>query len=149
VPRLWRDRYELASSHWRPSAMHGIELCFRRDASASPPPACQLEGEQRVDQQRALPVADQARVAAPPAPVWLETGVEAVADFLQPDLIRPPHLSDAPSQPLEATASSSARSRIWPSRMLLPEGSRKPESIPYGRSSGGSWNSTPRAFSSS
>jgi hypothetical protein len=34
-------------------------------------------------------------------------------------------------------------------RKLLPEGSRKAESIPYGRSSGSSVNSTPRPFSSS
>src|SRR4051794_9953403 len=33
--------------------------------------------------------------------------------------------------------------------MLLPDGSRNPESMPYGRSTGGSVNSTPRALSSS
>ena len=33
------------------------------------------------------------------------------------------------------------------SRKWLPDGSRKPQSMPYGRSSGGSVNSTPRALS--
>jgi hypothetical protein len=40
-------------------------------------------------------------------------------------------------------------SRTSVRRMWLPEGSRKPESIPYGRSSGSSTNSTPRDLSSS
>ena len=35
------------------------------------------------------------------------------------------------------------------SRKLLPDGSRKPESMPYGYSSGSEVNSTPRALSSS
>src|SRR3954452_22081893 len=42
-----------------------------------------------------------------------------------------------------------ARSLTCVRRKLLPDGSRKPASIPYGRSSGVSLNSTPRAFSSS
>ncbi len=40
-------------------------------------------------------------------------------------------------------------SRTCVSRKLLPDGSRNPESMPYGRSSGFSVNSTPRADSSS
>ena len=42
-----------------------------------------------------------------------------------------------------------AGSRTWVMRKLLPDGSRNPESIPYGRSSGASVNSTPRSLSSS
>ena len=37
----------------------------------------------------------------------------------------------------------------WVRRTLLPEGSRKPQSIPYGIWVGYSVNSTPRAFNSS
>jgi len=37
----------------------------------------------------------------------------------------------------------------WVSRTLFPDGSRKPESMPYGISCGGSVNSTPRAVMSS
>ena len=40
-------------------------------------------------------------------------------------------------------------SRTSVRRKLFPDGSRKPESMPYGRSSGASVNSTPRALSSS
>jgi NAD(P)-dependent dehydrogenase (short-subunit alcohol dehydrogenase family) len=46
-------------------------------------------------------------------------------------------------------AQTPAVSRTCVSRRLLPEGSRNPESMPYGRSSGGSVNSTPRPLSSS
>ena len=42
-----------------------------------------------------------------------------------------------------------ASSLTWVSRKLLPDGSRKPESMPYGYSSGSEVNSTPRALSSS
>src|SRR3954451_22514355 len=42
-----------------------------------------------------------------------------------------------------------ARSLTWVSRKWFPDGSRNDESIPYGRSSGVSTNSTPRAFSAS
>ncbi len=35
----------------------------------------------------------------------------------------------------------------WLNRMLLPNGSRRPQSIPYGRSVGSSVNSTPLADS--
>ena len=48
-----------------------------------------------------------------------------------------------------SSRSSSARSRTCVRRIELPDGSRKPESMPYGRSSGASLNSTPRARSSS
>ncbi|VBA32695.1 hypothetical protein LAUMK35_05306 [Mycobacterium pseudokansasii] len=54
------------------------------------------------------------------------------------------HQPNAGSQ-LAAQADMSVN---WVSRMLLPDGSRKPESMPYGRCSGGSVNSTPRAGSS-
>src|ERR1700722_8731734 len=47
------------------------------------------------------------------------------------------------------TVAAMTRSLTWVRRKLLPDGSRKPESIPYGRSSGVSENSTPRASSSS
>jgi hypothetical protein len=49
----------------------------------------------------------------------------------------------------EAGLQTPAVSRTCVRRRLLPEGSRKPESMPYGRSSGGSVNSTPRLLSSS
>ena len=42
-----------------------------------------------------------------------------------------------------------AISRTWVRRKWLPDGSRKPASMPYGRSSGVSVNSTPAALSSS
>src|SRR4029079_8944097 len=38
---------------------------------------------------------------------------------------------------------------VWTSRIAFPEGSRRPASIPYGRSDGSSVNSTPRPLSSS
>lgn len=49
----------------------------------------------------------------------------------------------------QAADQSAASSRTWVNRMLFPDGSRKPESIPYGRASGCSVNSTPRPLSSS
>ena len=46
-------------------------------------------------------------------------------------------------------AQVAASALTWVRRMWLPDGSRKPESMPYGRSSGFSTNSTPRAESRS
>ena len=46
-------------------------------------------------------------------------------------------------------AQVTGNSASWVSRMLLPDGSRKPASIPYGASNGASVNSTPRAVNSS
>lgn len=46
-------------------------------------------------------------------------------------------------------ASGTGQAGSWVSRKWFPDGSRKPASRPYGRSSGGSMNSTPRALSSS
>jgi hypothetical protein len=55
--------------------------------------------------------------------------------------------SDPPSVLLIA-AQAIAGSRTCVSRNWLPDGSRNAESTPYGRSSGDSVNSTPRAVSS-
>ena len=48
-----------------------------------------------------------------------------------------------------AATGDQASSLTWVSRKLFPDGSRKPASMPYGRSSGVSWNSTPREARSS
>lgn len=49
----------------------------------------------------------------------------------------------------QAVERSATASLTWVSRRLLPDGSRRPASIPYGRCSGFSTNSTPRATSCS
>jgi glycosyltransferase involved in cell wall biosynthesis/GT2 family glycosyltransferase len=53
----------------------------------------QGEVVERVDQQRAVAVADQPGIAPAPAAVRLQVGVEAVTDLLQPALVCPPHRS--------------------------------------------------------
>src|ERR1700722_9368661 len=56
---------------------------------------------------------------------------------------------DSPTEPAKLIADVVQKPLSCVSRTLLPDGSRNPESMPYGMSCGASVNSTPRARSCS
>ncbi len=88
------------------------------------------------------------------APAHLATVLEGSGDWLRA-LQAHPQQSKRRAAPAGRAArrkggqAVAATSRTSVRRMWLPDGSRNPESIPYGRSSGASTNSTPRPLSSS